>query len=125
MSLSLTSIVLVSAMYFYASFRKTSEENIINLQLPAIVDACFISIEDKLKKQASQGEELTGDRDVLSSFVYTSKGFVYSPVYSYSIQLLQENRVDNHRSYLLIVYMTLALGNKHTVSEQRSLCLIT
>lgn len=127
MSLSLTSIVFISAIYFYASFRKTTEENIINLQLPAIIDACFIAIEDTLKQQACQGIDLTSRRAVLPNLIYGSNGRAFSPKYTYSVQVLQEmnKSVDGHRAYLLIVDMVLELGSNNTISEQRSLCLVT
>lgn len=126
MSLSLSSLVLVSAIYFYASFRKTTEEHLVALQLPAIVDACFISIEADLKQQAQQGGQFVSKEGQSPSYIYTSKGQKYLPRYSYFVQILKDaNQSANCKKvYLLLLDMHLQLGKGQIITEQRRVCLV-
>lgn len=124
MALVLASAVLTATLYFYASARKTLEEHIVNLQLPAVIDACFLAIEDELKHH--QGEfPVNGGERISPIRMYTSTGKYFSPMYSYSAELEAGKKSPSDSPVRLVtVDLEVHLNRGQTITEQRKLCVV-
>lgn len=125
MALLLTGTVLTAVTYFYASTRRSLEDNITKLQLPAVMDACFVSAKKELCKQLASGDLPMNGEGQLSSYVYTTTGKCFRPTFVYTVQLEGEEPkkfLEETSIRLVTVDVTVYL-NRNTVVEQRKLCL--
>lgn len=125
MALLLTGTVLTAVVYFYASTRLSLENNVAKLQLPAVMDACFLSVKKELCKQLSLGDLPTSGKGQLSSYMYTTTGKCFHPTFVYTVQLEGEERkkVCEEASIRLVTVDVTVYLNRNTVEEQRKICL--
>ncbi|BAE80842.1 conserved hypothetical protein [Chlamydia felis Fe/C-56] len=126
MSLSLVCLVLMPCLRFYCGVRRSIEEDIINLQLPAVIDNCFFAVEDSMREQMLKGNFPTSGTGELSSVVYTSQGNGIRVPYVYSIDIRKGMRVEANivKACFADVAIEIFPNQKYTTSVQRSLCVI-
>ncbi|AEB41236.1 membrane protein [Chlamydia pecorum] len=125
MAISLTCVVLLPCIQFYSGVRKSFEENILLLQLPATIDSCFFAIEEDMRMQMLAGEFPSSGSGTLSSPMYTSLGKEILVPYAYKADIRKGVRMDNNivKVCLADVSVELFPNQKHMVFVQRSLCV--
>ncbi|WP_100934302.1 hypothetical protein [Candidatus Chlamydia corallus] len=125
MALSLVCAVLMPCIRFYYALHRSFEEDIFNVQLPALIDHCFLSVEEKMREQMAQGTVLASGMGQTVSLGYTSQGVGYRIPYGYSVDIRQEVRGDNLKMKVCLADVVVELfpDQKQAVSVQRCLCV--
>ncbi|WP_420808675.1 type II secretion system protein [Chlamydia serpentis] len=125
MALSLVCIVLMPCVRFYYAVHRSFEEDIFNLQLPAIIDSCFLSVEEKMREQMATGTILSSGRENAIPQAYTSQGVGYHIPYGYSINIRKEVHGDSLKAKICLADVVVELfpDQKQAVSVQRCLCV--
>ncbi|WP_174222238.1 type II secretion system protein [Chlamydia poikilotherma] len=126
LSLSLVCLVLMPCIRFYCGVRRSFEDDIVNLQLPAVIDNCFFAVEDSMREQMLNGNFPKPGSGELSCVVYTSRGNKIPIPYVYSIDIRKGVRIEANivKACFADVVIEIFPNQKYTTSVQRSLCVV-
>ncbi|AEB55955.1 hypothetical protein [Chlamydia psittaci] len=126
MSLSLVCLVLMPCIRFYCGVHRSIQDDVINLQLPAVIDYCFFAVEDNMREQMLNGNFPTSGSGELSCVVYTSQGNGIRVPYVYSIEIRKGMRVETNtvKACFADVIVEIFPNQKYTTSVQRSVCVV-
>ncbi|AAP05683.1 hypothetical protein [Chlamydia caviae] len=127
LSLSLVCLVLMPCIHFYSGVRRSIEDDIVNLQLPAVIDNCFFAVEDNMREQMLKGNFPTSGSGELSCVVYTSQGKGIRIPYVYSVDIRKGMRIEANivKACFADVVIEIFPNQKYTTSVQRSVCVVT
>ncbi|SYX09403.1 hypothetical protein C834K_0972 [Chlamydia poikilotherma] len=111
---------------FYCGVRRSFEDDIVNLQLPAVIDNCFFAVEDSMREQMLNGNFPKPGSGELSCVVYTSRGNKIPIPYVYSIDIRKGVRIEANivKACFADVVIEIFPNQKYTTSVQRSLCVV-
>ncbi|MEF9519627.1 type II secretion system protein [Chlamydia crocodili] len=126
LSLSLVCLVLMPCIRFYCGVRRSFEDDIVNLQLPAVIDNCFFAVEDSMREQMLNGNFPTSGSGELSCVVYTSRGNEIRVPYVYSMDIRKGVRIEANivKACFADVVIEIFPNQKYTTSVQRSVCVV-
>ncbi|AHK63578.1 hypothetical protein BOKEGFJH_00701 [Chlamydia avium] len=124
-ALSLICIVLTPCIRFYYGIHRSIEDEIISLQLPAVIDNCFFAIEDAMREQMLNGIFPSSGSGELTCTIATSQGKSLQVPYTYSIDIRKGMRGDSCiKACFADVLVEVFPNHRHTMLIQRSLCVI-
>lgn len=120
-ALSLLSIVLLPCVRFYCGLHSRIAEDILDLQLPHVIDNCFFAIEDRIREQIAEGSSLSYvGQGELPYTISTYRGRPLVVSYRYLLSLRKPLRED---VCLVDVTVEVFPNQKHATTARRSLCI--
>lgn len=125
-ALSLICIVLPPCLRLYSSIHRSMDDDIISLQLPAVMDHCFFSVEDRMREQMLDGKFPSSGSGELAYMLTTSRGNTITVPYTYSIDIRKGMRSDSliQACFADVVIEIFPNHNRYTTLAQRSLCVV-
>lgn len=124
-ALFLICVVLTPCIRFYHSIHRSIEEEVINLQLPIVIDNCFFAIEDAMREQMLDGVFPSSGIGELMYTITTSQGNTMPVPYTYSIDIRKGVRGDSSiRACFADVVLEIFPNHRHATVAQRSLCVV-
>ncbi|EPP34797.1 putative inner membrane protein [Chlamydia ibidis] len=126
MALSLVCAVLVPCIRFYCSLHRSLEDDILNLQLPPIIDTCFFAVEKNMRDQMRNGDLPCQGEGYLGSYLYTSQGNILKVSYTYTVNIRKAVRNESRQvnACFADVEIHLFAGSRQTISIERSVCVV-
>ncbi|WP_348663344.1 PulJ/GspJ family protein [Chlamydia vaughanii] len=126
MALSLVCVVLIPCLRFYCGVHRSIEDDVVNLQLPNVIDSCFFAIEDSMREQMLNGHLPSSGSGELHTVIYSCQGKSMRVPYVYSMEIRKGMRGESYvvKACFADVIVEIFPNQKHTTSVQRSLCVV-
>lgn len=109
-SMALTMAFISTSVVFYKDIQKRSEENIVELQIPLIVEKCYFDVQETILKNFPQNVQVFSSEETLyTPLLYNSKGHLYRIPYTYHVVVKKVARQDTTNLRQCLADVTLEL----------------